>query len=96
MPTQRQNSNSNLQSIPWKNLPDRRESTKPIKKNTLDFLELLIEPDRDWDMGIYKSIKITKNNKKMIGKNDLLWKVNRQIDSKLTELWNLKKLVTKI
>lgn len=40
------------------------ESTKPIKKEYLGSLELLIEPDRDWDMGIYKNIKTTKNNNK--------------------------------
>ena len=42
-----------------KNLPDRRIN-KAHKKEYLGSLELLIESDRDWDMGIYKNIKTTK------------------------------------
>ena len=33
---------------------------KAHKKEYLGSLELLIESDRDWDMGIYKNIKTTK------------------------------------
>lgn len=46
-----------------KNLPDRRIN-KAHKKEYLDFLELLIEPDRDWDMVYIKVLKPQKIIKK--------------------------------
>lgn len=68
MPPLKMNSQFKFTKYTMKKLHTAGESTKPIKKEYLDFLELLIEPDRTGTWVYIKVLKPQKIIKKMIGK----------------------------